>query len=61
VAVVIELLETPEHRLVRFAYTSDGIARRGPVTLRATDLAALRRKLDRTQALGEALRPLEGS
>ena len=29
-------------QLVRFAYTTDGVARRGPVTLRAVDLEQLR-------------------
>ncbi len=39
-ATVVELLETDGgERLVRFAYTTDGSARRGPVTLRAKDLA----------------------
>lgn len=52
----VELLETVSgERLVRFAYTTDGRARRGPVTLRARDLARLREQLARHPALAEAL------
>ena len=40
---------------VRFAYTTDGRARRGPVTLRPADLARLRTALQRTPRLREAL------
>src|SRR5215211_7757963 len=37
-ASLIQLLEDPKgERLVRFAYTTDGATRRGPVTLRAAD------------------------
>ena len=55
-SVVVQLLETKtgEH-LIRFAYTTDGSARRGPVTMRARDLEKLRASLVRTPALGEAL------
>jgi hypothetical protein len=55
-SVVVQLLETKtgEH-LIRFAYTTDGSARRGPVTMRARDLEKLRASLARTPALGEAL------
>lgn len=38
----VELLEATDGLLVRFAYSSGGAVRRGPVTLRAIDLAALR-------------------
>ncbi|HZO98194.1 MAG TPA: hypothetical protein VFB42_12560 [Gaiellaceae bacterium] len=41
--------------LVRFAYTTDGVARRGPVTLRARDLEHLRARLASAPALAEAL------
>jgi hypothetical protein len=42
-ASVIQLLETDKgERLVRFAYTTGGVARRGPVTLRLRDLERLR-------------------
>ena len=47
-AVVVQLLETASgERLVRFAYTTDGSARRGPVTMRAA--------LERAPVLREAL------
>ncbi len=55
-ATVVELLETAEgDRLVRFAYTTDGSARRGPVTLRAKDLARMQKLLERTPELRDAL------
>jgi len=39
---VVQLLEGPKgERFVRFAYTTGGSARRGPVTLRARDLERL--------------------
>jgi hypothetical protein len=42
-ATVVELLETEDGgRLLRIAYTTDGVARRGPVTLRERDLERLR-------------------
>ena len=54
---IIQLLETPKgERLVRFAYTTGGSARRGPVTLRAQDIRKLRVGLERAPRLGEALR-----
>jgi hypothetical protein len=38
-ASVVQLLEGPKgERLVRFAYSTGGTARRGPVTLRARDV-----------------------
>ena len=53
---VVQLLEAPGgERLVRFAYTTGGSARRGPVTLRARDLDRLRAGLDKRPALAEAL------
>ena len=55
-SVLVQLLEAPGgDRLVRFAYTTDGIARRGPVTMRARDLERLRAALDRAPALAQAL------
>jgi hypothetical protein len=55
-ASVVQLLETADgERLVRIAYTTDGIARRGPVTLRERDLAALRTQLDKHPTLADAL------
>ena len=54
---VVQLLETPKgERLVRFAYATDGTARRGPVTLRARDLERLRAALERSPGLKETLR-----
>jgi hypothetical protein len=55
-ASVVQLLEGGDGRpLVRVAYTTDGVARRGPVTLRARDLERLRAALDQGSALAEAL------
>lgn len=54
---LVQLLETPKgERLVRFAYATDGVARRGPVTLRARDLEKLRSTLAKHPGLEEALR-----
>ena len=56
-ASIVQLLETPKgERLVRFAYASNGTARRGPVTLRSRDLEKLRAALDRAPGLKEMLR-----
>ena len=55
-ASVVQLLETAAgERLVRFAYSTDGTNRRGPVTLRQRDVARLRTALSRHPALAEAL------
>ncbi len=55
-ASLVQLLETPKgERLVRFAYTTDGTARCGPVTLRTNDLDKLRKGLAKTPGLKEAL------
>lgn len=55
-ASLVQLLETPGgERLVRFAYTNDGQARRGPVTFRSRDLARMRTQLAQHPALAEAL------
>ena len=57
-AVVVQLLETRSgERLIRLAYTTDGSARRGPVTMRARDLEKLRSGAERAPLLGEALGP----
>jgi hypothetical protein len=54
-ATVIQLLETDKgERLVRFAYTTGGAARRGPVTLKLRDLERLRSALAEHPGLGEA-------
>ena len=53
---LVQLLEAANgERLVRFAYSTGGTARRGPVTLRARDLERLRAALDRHPGLKEAL------
>ena len=55
-ASVVELLETEKgERLVRFAYTTSGVTRRGPVTLRTKDLERLRAALTEHPELAEAL------
>ncbi|HUJ91606.1 MAG TPA: hypothetical protein VLW05_02830 [Gaiellaceae bacterium] len=55
-ASVVQLLETDRgERLVRFAYSTGGSARRGPVTLRERDMARLRADLAKHPALAEAL------
>jgi hypothetical protein len=56
-ASLIQLLEDPKGDwLVRFAYTTDGVTRRGPVTLRGADLERLRKALAEHEALAAALR-----
>ena len=53
---VVQLLEAPGgEQLVRFAYSTGGSARRGPVTLRSRDLDRLREGLAKRPALAEAL------
>jgi len=55
-ASLVELLETDRGEpLLRFAYTTDGVVRRGPVTLRVRDLARLRNELAKRPALAAAL------
>jgi hypothetical protein len=55
-ASVVQLLETEKgERVVRFAYTTGGATRRGPVTLRARDLERLRAALAEHPGLAEAL------
>jgi hypothetical protein len=52
----VQLLETAKgERLVRFAYSTDGTARRGPVTLRERDIARLRAALAERPRLAETL------
>jgi hypothetical protein len=62
-ATVVQLLADEKgDELVRFAYSTDGTARRGPVTLRVRDLERLRTALAehpglaRTLALGNGER-----
>ena len=55
-ASIVQLLEGPKgEQLVRFAYSTDGTARRGPVTLRGRDLENLRTALADRPRLREAL------
>jgi hypothetical protein len=55
-ASFVELLEIGDgERLVRFAYSTDGVGRRGPVTLRARDVERLQKELGRTPALAALL------
>ena len=56
-ASLVQLLENGKgERLVRFAYATDGVARRGPVTLRLRDLERLRSALSKHPGLEKALR-----
>jgi hypothetical protein len=53
---VVQLLAGEDGaRYVRFAYTTDGVARRGPVTLRGEDVARLRAGLRDRPELAAAL------
>lgn len=53
---LVELLENEKgDHLVRIAYTTDGIVRRGPVTLRERDLQKLLAALEKAPALAAAL------
>jgi hypothetical protein len=55
-ASIVQLLETGNgERLVRFAYSTGGTARRGPITLRQRDLERLRAALDNRPQLQEVL------
>jgi hypothetical protein len=54
---LVQLLEaTDGERLVRFAYATNGVARRGPVTLRARDVERLREALRERPELTDVLR-----
>jgi hypothetical protein len=55
-ASIVQLLETARgERLVRFAYSTDGTVRRGPVTLLARDIEKLHAALEQHPALNDAL------
>jgi hypothetical protein len=55
-ATHVQLLENEKGEwLVRFAYSTDGVARRGPVTLRHADLERLRAALKKTPKLAAVL------
>jgi hypothetical protein len=60
-ATIIQLLSDDRgDELVRFAYSTGGTARRGPVTLRARDLERLRAALAEHPGLARALGPMNG-
>lgn len=51
-ATLVQLLETDEgHALVRVCYSTDGVARRGPVTFRAADVRRLAKLLSKAPRL----------
>lgn len=52
---VVQLLEVGGEQLVRFSYATDGVSRRGPVTLRARDLEKLRTVVAKHPDLAAAL------
>jgi hypothetical protein len=55
-ASLVQLLETRSgEQLVRFAYSTGGVVRRGPVTLRARDVQRLRDALTEYPRLSSAL------
>jgi hypothetical protein len=55
-ATIVQLLETEKgERLVRFSYSTGGVGRRGPVTLRRRDLDRLREALVDHPDLAEAI------
>jgi hypothetical protein len=55
-ATVVQLLiDGKGEEFVRFAYSTDGTARRGPVTLRARDLERLRAALGEHPGLARSL------
>ena len=55
-ATIVQLLaDSKGDKLVRFAYTTGGTTRRGPVTLRARDLERLRNALAEHPGLARAL------
>jgi hypothetical protein len=61
-ASVVQLLEGAKgERLVRFAYSTGGAARRGPVTLRARDVERLLSGLAERPLLAEVLGAKEGA
>jgi len=55
-ATIVQLLADEKgNELVRFAYSTDGTARRGPVTLRGRDLERFRAALSEHPAIMGAL------
>src|SRR4051812_21590300 len=59
---LVQLLETEAgERLLRFAYSTDGVVRRGPVTVRVRDLAKARREIVKRKQLAAVLGIAEGA
>ena len=55
-ATIVQLLETDKgEHLVRFSYSTGGVGRRGPVTLRERDIERLRAALADHPELAEAI------
>jgi len=54
-ASVVQLLEAGGERLIRFSYSTTGVSRRGPVTLRQRDVERLRAGLAKHPELAEVL------
>jgi hypothetical protein len=55
-ASILQLLRNDRgEAFVRIAYTTDGVARRGPVTLRAKDIERLRAALDPDSELAKTV------
>ena len=55
-STLVQLLEDDKGGwLVRFAYATDGVARRGPVTLRGSDVERLRTALKKPPKLAAVL------
>lgn len=55
-ATLVQLLEGERgEQLVRFAYSTGGVARRGPVTLRRADLERMKKALAKAPRLRAAL------
>ena len=53
---LVELLETDKgEQLIRIAYSTDGVVRRGPVTLRQKDIEKLHAALAKAPLLADAL------
>ena len=58
---LVQLLEGGEgDKLVRFAYATDGTARRGPVTMRVRDLDRMRKALAKAPGLRAIFATLAG-
>src|ERR1044072_2325692 len=61
-STLVQLLEDDKGEcLMWFVYATDGVARRGPVTLRGTDVERLRVALRKTPRLQALLRMGEGA